>query len=153
MKKLVLLLISIVIIAGCFNKKINQNDNKERVYLSSKYYNKGEFLEVDNLDSLSDKTYIVFTYNNFCNMSVPCDKIFESFMEKYSIDFLKISFENFKNSSFYNEVKYAPSVIIINNEKIISYLDANKDEDLQKYQDEKEFEKWLNNYIYFNNKN
>ena len=28
-----------------------------------------------------------------------------------------------------------------------------KDEDLQKYQDEKEFEKWLNNYIYFNNKN
>ena len=119
MKKLVLLLISIVIIAGCFNKKINQNDNKERIYLSSEYYNKGEFLEVDNLDNLSDKTYIVFTYNNFCNMSVPCDKIFESFMEKYSIDFLKISFENFKNSPFYNEVKYAPSVIIINNEKII----------------------------------
>lgn len=86
-------------------------------------------------------------------MSVPCDKIFESFMEKYSIDFLKISFENFKNTLFYNEVKYAPSVIIINNEKIISYLDANKDEDLQKYQHEKEFEKWLNNYIYFNNKN
>lgn len=82
MKKLVLLLISIVIIAGCFNKKINQNDNKERIYLSSEYYNKGEFLEVDNLDNLSDKTYIVFTYNNFCNMSVPCDKIFESFMEK-----------------------------------------------------------------------
>lgn len=153
MKKLVLLLISIVIIAGCFNKKINQNDNKERIYLSSEYYNKGEFLEVDNLDNLSDKTYIVFTYNNFCNMSVPCEKIFESFMEKYSIDFLKISFENFKNSPFYNEVKYAPSVIIINNEKIISYLDANKDDDLQKYQDEKEFEKWLNNYIYFNNKN
>lgn len=59
MKKLVLLLISIVIITGCFNKKINQNDNKERIYLSSEYYNKGEFLEVDNLDNLSDKTYIV----------------------------------------------------------------------------------------------
>lgn len=153
MKRIFILLISIIILTGCFNSKINQNDDIDRIYLSSEYYNKGEFIEVESLDELDDKTYILFTYNNFCNMSVPCDEIFESFMKKYNIDFIKIPFEKFKTTYVYNTVKYAPSIVLISNKEIISYLDANKDEDLNKYQDEKEFEKWLNNYIYFNTKN
>lgn len=149
MKKLVILLTSIIILTGCFNSKINQNDEIDRIYLSSEYYNEGKFIEVESLNDLDDKTYVLFTYNNFCNMSKPCDEIFESFMKKYNIDFIKIPFEEFKSTYVYNTVKYAPSIVIISNKEIISYLDANEDEDLNKYQDEKEFEKWLNNYIYF----
>ena len=57
-------------------------------------------------------------------------------------------FSEFKKTVFYDTVKYAPSVIIVRNNSIIAYLDANKDEDLEKYQDVDKFEKWLNEYIY-----
>ncbi len=153
MKKVFGLLIILFMVTGCFNNKINQNDGIERIHLTDSYYNKGEFIEVNDLTNLDNDTYVVFAYNNFCNFSVPCDKIFESFMTKYDIDFIKIPFDKFKETYLYNEVKYAPSIIVVSEGKVIAYLDANKDEDLDKYQDEKAFEKWLNNYIYFTKKN
>ena len=71
-------------------------------------------------------------------------------MKKYNIDFLSMKFEYFKKTKLYKKIKYAPSVIIIKNGKIIDYLDANKDEDLNKYQNSNEFEQWINSYIYPN---
>lgn len=153
MKKVFGLLIILFMVTGCFNNKINQNDGIERIYLTDSYYNNGNFVEVNDLNNLDNDTYVVFAYNNFCNFSVPCDKIFESFMTKYDIDFIKIPFDKFKETYLYDEVKYAPTIIVVSEGKVITYLDANKDEDLDKYQDEKAFEKWLNNYIYFTKKN
>ena len=56
-------------------------------------------------------------------------------------------FSEFKNTYLYDTVKYAPSVLIVENNKIIAYLDANKDDDLEKYQDVNKFKDWINNYI------
>ena len=42
--------------------------------------------------------------------------------------------------------------MIIKNNEIVAYLDANSDEDLNRYQDLEEFESWLDNYIYFSKK-
>lgn len=69
-------------------------------------------------------------------------------MNKYEIRFLSIPFENFKNTSFYNKVKYAPSIIIVKKGKVIAYLDANSDDDLRKYQDVDKFSEWIKKYIY-----
>lgn len=151
MKKIFIIMLSFLILTGC---KLNQNDGKERIYLSDNYYNKGEFIELksdDLLDKVND-TYILFTYNSYCSLPVPCEDIFKSFAKKYDIDFVSIPFEEFKNTKFYNTVKYAPSIIIIKNNEIVDYLDANSDKDLNKYQDQKEFESWLDNYIYFTKK-
>ena len=145
-KFLIIVFLILFILTGC---KMNQDDGKTRIYLSDKYYNNGNFIDV-NKDDLSDnETYVLYIYNNYCNFQIPCDEIFKKFMEKYNIDFLSMPFKDFKNTSFYDYVKYAPSVIIISDGKIISYLDANSDDDLSKYQDEKEFELWLDKYIYF----
>mgnify|MGYP000092232876 FL=1 len=73
-------------------------------------------------------------------------------MKKYNIDFISISFDKFKSTYLYETVKYAPSIIIVKDKEIVSYLDANSDEDLDKYQDEEAFESYLNKYIYFNDK-
>ena len=140
-KILILLLVILFITSGC--------TKKDKIYLNDEYYNNGDFIVVDNeeLDKL-DGNFIVFSHNNFCSLGVPCEDIFKLVMEKYKIDFLKIQFDLFKESKYYEYVKYAPSIIIIKSGKVISYLDADKDEDLDKYQDTNEFEKWLNNYIY-----
>lgn len=71
-------------------------------------------------------------------------------MDKYKIDFLSIPFEEFKETNLYKEVKYAPSIIIVNKNKVMGYLDANSDSDISKYQDVYEFEEWLSKFINFN---
>ena len=150
-KIIIIFLIGVLLfVTGCTHKT-NQNDGKERLYLTSKYYNKGEYVEVtkDELSSKENETYLLFTYNNYCNLSVPCDQIFAKFMKKYNIDILSIPYEDFKETLFYETVKFAPSILVINNSKIVAYLDAESDEDLIRYQDADEFEKWLNEYIFF----
>lgn len=150
---IVIICILLLLTTGC-TKKINQNDDIKRLYLTDKYYNKGNFIQVsnDDLSKLDDETYVLFTYNNYCTLPISCENIFKEFMEKYKIDFLSITFEDYKNTKFYDVVKYAPSIIIISKGDVIAYLDANSDDDLDKYQDVDSFEQWLNNYIYFNEK-
>ena len=150
MKKILIVLLISLILTGCvFSKK--QQDGKVRMYLSDKYYNLGEFIKVDNksLEKLNKDNYILFTYNPYCNLPISCEKIFEEFMKKYNIDFLSIPFDKFKETKYYDKIKYAPSIIIIKEGEIIDYLDANSDEDFKKYQDVSEFEKWLDSYVYF----
>lgn len=153
-KKIFIITLCIItlIMTGCsFNKKINQNDNVERFYLNDEYYNKGNFISIDSdkLNKMTNESYVLFTYNNYCSMSVPCEEIFEEFMKKYKIDFLSIPFEEFKNTNIYKTVKYAPSVILVEKGNVVAYLDAESDDDLNKYQDINEFEEWMNNYVYF----
>ena len=145
-KKIVLILIITFFITGCINNKT------EKVYLTDKYYNKGELITVNKTDieNLTNETYVVYTYNNFCNLPIHCETIFKKVMEKYHLDFLAIPYSEFKDTFIHETVSYAPSIIIVHNKDIIAYLDANKDSDMDKYQDAIEFENWINNYIYLN---
>ncbi len=143
MKKFVLL-ITIFLLVGCTN-------NKE-FYLEDKYYQNGDYINVSSSDIKDNESYILYTYNNFCVLPVHCENIFKEVMEKYKIDVLSIPFDDFKNTSFYQEVKYAPSILIVKKGELISYLDANSDNDLEKYQDTTKFEEWLRKYIVLENK-
>ena len=142
--KALILCLVLIIITGCSFNKI------DKIYLSDEFYNKGEFIQVksDDLDNYKDKNYVLFTYNNFCSLPIPCDEIFQEFMTDSKIDFLSITFEEFKNTDFYKEVKYAPSVLVISNNKVITYLDADKDSDIEKYQKVDKFKEWISKYIY-----
>ena len=142
--KWLLLLPLIIILVICI---INRKPSK--FYLDDKYYNEGQYISVksDEVNNL-DGNYILFTYNNFCSLPIHCKDVFKDFMEKYKIDFLSIQFDEYKKTSFYKKVEYAPSVLLIKNGKIVAYLDANKDNDLNKYQNPEEFEKWISEYIY-----
>ena len=53
----------------------------------------------------------------------------------------------FKDTYLYDTVKYAPSVIIVDKHSIVDYLDSESDKDYDRYQDTKEFTKWLKEYI------
>ncbi|MGM9850329.1 MAG: thioredoxin domain-containing protein [Bacilli bacterium] len=142
MKKVVLFIITLLLITGCKEKNI------EKFYLNNKYYNEGKFITIKNIDDLKNDTYVLYTYNNYCTFKKPCENVFKEYMEKYKIDFYGMPFDSFKKTSLYKEVRYAPSIILVKDGKIIDYLDANKNKDLDKYQDAKKFEEWINKYIY-----
>lgn len=149
MKKLLLLLLIIpLLFTSC------TNDKNQKVYLSDKYYNEGVYIDVvsSDLDKLKDDTYLLNIYNQFCNFKIPCEKIFLETMTKYKIDVLSMGIDEYKKTSYFNEVRYAPSIIVISKGKVLAYLDANKDEDLNKYQDSDEFESWLSEHIYLEKK-
>lgn len=153
MNKKKLIIVVCIITALCsvyiINALKNDNNDDNKIHLSDKYYNKGNYTQIKSSDlyKLKNENYILFTYNNYCNMPISCEDVFREFMEKYNIDFLSIPFDEFKKTDFYKTVKYAPSIIIVSQGNIIAYLDADSDEDFAKYQDVNEFEKWLSEYI------
>ena len=142
---IVLVLLIIIISVFLLFKK---NDGK--LYLSDEFYGNGVFSEINanNINKYSNKTYLLFTYNNYCNFQIPCDKIFQTFAKDNNIELLSISYAEYKNTKFVKEVKYAPSVIIISNNKVVAYLDAEKDSDLEYYQNVDAFKSWVETYVY-----
>lgn len=159
-KKLIIIILIIVVLILSINFISNKNkkdgfnncNSADRFYLDNSCYGTNEFISVtaNNVDFLneSETNYILYTYNNFCSFSIPVDEIFKEFMRTYNVGFYSISFDEFKNTSLYEEVKYAPSIIIIKDGKIVDYLDTNSDDDYEKYQDSEVFTKWLKEYIY-----
>lgn len=145
-KKVFILLITLTLfLTGCQNNK-----TIEKMYIDTDLYNSNEYIKVDKdtINKKDNSTYILFTYNNFCTMEIACDKIFDQFMKKNNIAIYSIPYEEFKDTYLHNSIKFAPSVIIVKNKKIIAYLDADKDEDYIRYQDVEEFSKWISKYIY-----
>lgn len=130
---------------------ILENKSIDKFYLDNKYYNTNNFINVtsDDINALLNQkaTFILFSYNNYCSLPISCHDIFEQAIKENNISILKISFEDLKKTKLYKKVKLAPSVIIIKNGKIIDYLKADKDSDLEKYQNTKSFTDWLNKYI------
>ena len=141
-KGILVLLAIIFIFSGC-------SKQEEIFYLDDKYYGANEYIEAsrDDIENNSGN-YLLFIYNSTCGMGVSCEEIFQDFMAKYNVSIVSISFLDFKETYLYEEVKYAPSVLVIKNKKVVAYLDANKDEDLDKYQDVEKFKEWIKQYIF-----
>lgn len=141
MKKYILIII-IILLGGC-------SSNKSNIYLEDKLYSNNGFIDIDSsyIEDNLDNNYLLYIYNNYCSMKIPCENIFKEVMDNYNISMYSISFKEFKSTYLYDVVKYAPSVIIVSNEEVIDYLDSNKDSDYDKYQSTKEFSKWLKEYI------
>lgn len=146
-KKYIIILIIVPLIIAIIYMLIH---NQEKFYLNDKYYNNSSFIEIDSnkIQRLNNENYLLFTYNNYCTLPIPCEYIFEDFMKKYNISIISIPFKEFKKTKYYKRVKYAPTVIIIKKGRIISFLDANSEKDLDKYQNINDFEKWISKYIY-----
>ena len=145
-KKGLLILFCFLLLMGC-SKKEDFDANK--VTLDSNFYNKGEFVDIKSeyLIDENPTNYVLFVYNSYCTLKIPCEDIFKEYMKKENIDFLSMNIDEYKKTELYDKVKYAPTIIIVKDKKIVAYLDAESNEDLNKYQDVNEFKSWINKYI------
>jgi len=144
MKKyfVLILFVFLIFVSGCTQK----------FYLDQEYYKTdGDFVHItsDMFEKIDFQNYVLFVYNNYCAFSVPCDEIFKEFMEQNNVNFLSMSYEEFKKTNLHETVKFAPSVIIVKDWKIVTYLDPEKDKYLDMYQSVEEFWKWISEYVNF----
>lgn len=149
MKKINLVIVFLYIIFcllmyGC-------NKNEETFLLNEKYYESSEFneLSAESLNNLiNDKeSFAIFIYQPLCSSSNELNKVLIEFTTKYQISFYKLSFTNMKETQLKNYIKYYPSVVIFKEGKIVDYLDADSDEDIEYYKNIEGFEKWFSSYV------
>jgi len=136
----VVLLACMVIISGCTKK----------FALDQEYYNTSEdfvYITSDAFENLDFQNYVLFVSTRSCAFSVPCDEIFQQYMKQKHISFLSMSYDEFKNTKLHEQVRFAPSVIIVKNWKIVAYLDPEKDKYLDMYQDVEKFGAWFEKYV------
>lgn len=149
-KKILIAVIFLILVISVLLLAPNSGINK--FYLDDKHYNtNAQLIDISksDLESVIEKkqSFVVFTYLPYCTLKIPCDIIFKQFLTNHKMSFYSIPYDEFTNIELFKNIKYAPSVVIVKKGKVIAYLDANKDEDLNKYQDVQEFDKWITNYI------
>lgn len=156
MKKKIIIYLSIlfVLIITTVTSLIT-NKSEKKFYLEDSYYETNNMTEIkiDELNQLIDdkKSFAVFIYQPMCVTSSDFENILSEYLEENHISIYKIAFSNIKNTDIGKSVKYYPSFIIYNKGRMIDFLEANKDEDVDFYTSKEGFEKWFTSYIKIRN--
>lgn len=136
-----ILIISSFLLTGC-NKKFSLNEN---------YYKKAEFTEIKKEEYnklIKDKeSFGVFIYQPLCTTSYNFNKVVTKFMNMYNMSFYKMSFANMKETNLKDKIKYYPSFAIFKDGELVDSLDANSEEDTNKYKSVDYFASWFTSYV------
>lgn len=151
LKIIILIVIIVFLIVVIIERNFIQKTSDFMFYLEEKYYGNSLFNEInsnDLNDLINDKeSFAIFIHQPFCSTSYEFNKILTIFSEENKISFYKISFDEMKKTVMYENIKYYPSFAIYNNGKLIDFLEADSNEDLNRYKDMEEFKNWFNSYI------
>ncbi len=144
-KKILITVIVVVLLVVSLILFLVFKDN----HLSKKYYGGHDFItvETEDIEKMKHDTYLLYIHYDYCIFTVPTDNVIQEMMNKYNISVLKMHYEKFSKTYLHDEVKYAPSLIIVKNGKILDFLDAESDEDLPKYQDSNKMAEWISEYV------
>lgn len=120
-------------------------------YLEDKYYgaSKSQELELKDIEDLIVKkeSFVVFVYQPLCTTSANFSEIVKSFSKENGLTYYTIAFSEIKDSKTFEYIKYYPSFIIFKDGKMVDFLDAESNEDTEKYKKSSEFSKWFKTYV------
>lgn len=138
---ILLLIISSFLLTGC-EKKFSLNEN---------YYDKVGFTEIEKEDYneliKNKESFGIFIYQPLCTTSYNFNKVVTKFMNMYNVSFYKMSFANLKETNLKSKIKYYPSFAIFKDGKLVDYLNANGEEDTNKYKSVDYFASWFSSYV------
>lgn len=150
-KKCFIVLLGIIVLIAIILFRLPINKTESRFYLEGEYYGSNTMMEtsVDELNNLINKreSFVVFVYQPMCSASLNFEEVLSDFFKDHPISIYKIAFSNIKDTSISKNIKYYPSFIIYNQGKVVDFLEADKDEDVEFYTSKKGFEKWFTNYV------
>ena len=111
----------------------------------------GEYMELtkEGYEGLigEKKSFVVLVDQNGCTTA---DRM-RGYVQDWAIDagvkVYRMMFEEVKESSLHEYVKYYPSVVVVEKGRVRVYLRADSDEDAGIYNDYGEFESWMEHWV------
>lgn len=87
--------------------------------------------------------FVVVAHMATCSAEFPLLAVAEEYAETENATLYALNEEEFKQTSLAETVKYLPSAAIYREGKLVRYLDAEKDEDVEYYKTVDGLRKWL----------
>ncbi len=111
-------------------------------------------IEPEDYKELIDakSSFIVFVDQDGCTTADRLRGYMDDYIEEKGITAYRIMFEDMKETTLHNSIKYYPSVAIINKGEVKYYLRADSDEDADIYNDYNVFKNWMDERILIQNK-
>ena len=125
-----------------------------KVKLDAEYYAGGaEFMELTagEYEGLvgAKKTFVVFVDQDGCTTADRLREYVTRYMTETGILVYKMMFEQVKESSLHDQVKYYPSVVVVDKGVVRAYLRADSDEDAGAYNNYDDFKAWMEKYLQY----
>lgn len=145
---LLLLSIIIALIILIINKK-----NNSLIILEDNDYKKGELVTLDketiNKKQKNKENFIVYIHiPGLCTSEIPFDPIVNNLIKKEKITIYSLPYNVLKETELNDDIKYSPSLAIIKDGKLKTFLDANSEKDFEYYSSLDGLTKWLKSYVY-----
>ena len=126
--------------------------DNHKVKLDAEYYADGaEFMELTagEYEGLvgAKKSFVVFVDQDGCTTADRLREYVTRYMTETGILVYKMMFEQVKESSLHDQVKYYPSVVVVDKGVVRAYLRADSDEDAEVYNNYNAFREWMEKYL------
>lgn len=136
--------------AGWFNsKEPTPLPVAKKATLSSEYINNSGIKEISKEDYQKlvedKKSLILLSHLPDCQAKIM--QYTKDYAAEYNIVINDINWSTFREIAKDSEVKYAPTVIIVSEGRIVAHLRSDSDADTAKYNDYNEFKNWLNSLV------
>lgn len=122
--------------------------------LNEKYYEKSEIIELTNIEEFNElerkkDSFGIYIYLPGCLTCSKFKPILDEFIKTNNITLYSISYLKIKNTSntLVDNIETAPSLALFSDGKLVSYLDANKDEHIEYYESLDGFTNWFKTYV------
>ncbi len=119
-----------------------------KVKLDAEYYAEGaEFMELSagEYEGLIEakKSFVVFVDQDGCTTADRLREYVTRYMTETGILAYRMMFAELKETSLYENVKYYPSVVVVDKGVVRGYLRADSDDDAGAYNDYDTFKEWM----------
>lgn len=93
------------------------------------------------------KSFAVLIDQNGCTTADRLKGFLNDYMTENGVKIYKMMFENMKETSLHDFVKYYPSLAVVRDGVVVGYLKADSDEDASAYNNYDDFLNWTRRYL------
>ena len=129
------------------------NMSRNHFRLDASDYGISEEISIDDNDYAEmireKRSFVVFVDKPGCLKTESMGDWLKDFPEEMQFKYYNLHWADAKKTSLYDYVKYTPSIALINNGRVVTWLKADSDEDEKYYNDPEALKEWLKTYIIF----
>lgn len=89
------------------------------------------------------RSFLLMVDQGGCNTADQLRKFMQDYLKNTGQIGYKIYFDEMKETSLYDKVKFYPSAVVVQGGEVMAWLKADSDEDSARYNDEAEFSRWM----------